>query len=389
MNSPRVPPPMPPGATGPASMPPGATGPASMPPGATGPASNRAASSSRSNSYPRMTLNAMLNSPARLAQPHLHPDKINGALWFGIDPCVNSFIRATWQAYYMGPWKSWRTVPDERRESWWQTFVQNFYWDPEFNDLVYGLWKKETWTTIGERISKKKRQHKKPKYINEADWTLLLEYWATEAAKKKSKKAAKSRKSDPVGKGCHKHNAGPRSFARIEYNMMVASGTNERPSFTDLVRATHTRPDGTFVDYRAEELVTQAEMEATQLSNTDGSPGSPKLLKNVVGYLRNAKGKRGHVYGLGSAQYREQAPSSRVPNGLARNLELEMRVGGLETSLQSVREDVSEVKQDVSEMKQEFASTRDAINQLLQMLRPPQAPTEQTYAQPQVPTPQP
>ncbi|KAH0934509.1 LOW QUALITY PROTEIN: hypothetical protein HID58_011626 [Brassica napus] len=226
MNSPRVPPPMPPGATGPASMPPGATGPPSMPPGATGPASNRAASSSRSNSYPQMTLNAMLNSPARLAQPHLHPDKINGALWFGIDPCVNSFIRATWQAYYMGPWKSWRTVPDERRESWWQTFV-------------------------------------------------------------------------------------------------------------------------------------------------------------------NAKGKRGHVYGLGSAQYREQAPSSRVPNGLARNLELEMRVGGLETSLQSVREDVSEVKQDVSEMKQEFASTRDAINQLLQMLRPPQAPTEQTYAQPQVPTPQP
>ena len=128
-----------------------------------------------------------------------------------------------------------------------------------------------------------------------------MEHWATDAAKKKSKKAAKSRKSDPVGKGCHKHNAGPRSFARIEYNtvsfhvytlnsilfffliycnyfyflQMVASGTNERPSFTDLVRATHTRPDGTFVDYRAEELVTQAELEATQLSNTDGSPRSP------------------------------------------------------------------------------------------------------------------
>uniref|UniRef100_A0A0D3DNN8 Uncharacterized protein n=1 Tax=Brassica oleracea var. oleracea TaxID=109376 RepID=A0A0D3DNN8_BRAOL len=276
-----------------------------MPPGATGPASNHAASSSRSNSYPQMTLNAMLNSPARLAQPDLHPDKINGALWFGIDPCVSSFIRATWQAYYMGPWKSWRKVPDERRESWWQTFV------------------------------------------------------------------------------------------------MVASGTNERPSFTDLVRATHTRPDGTFVDYRAEELVTQAEMEATQLSNTEGSPGSPsasstpsrlkydlELLKNVV-YNVNAKGKRGHVYGLGSAQYREQAPSSRVPNGLARNLELEMRVGGLETSLQSVRQDVAEVKQDVSEMKQDFASTRDAINQLLQMLRPQQAPTEQAYAQPQAPTTQP
>ncbi|XP_013608144.1 PREDICTED: uncharacterized protein LOC106314882 [Brassica oleracea var. oleracea] len=243
MNSPRVPPPMPPGATGPASM----------TPGATGPALNHAASSSRSNSYPQMSLNAMLNSPARLAQPHLHPDKINGALWFGIDPCVNSFIRATWQAYYMGPWKSWRKVPDERRESWWQTFV------------------KETWTTIAERISKKKRQQKKPKYINESDWTLRLEHWATDAAKKKSKKAAKSRKSDP----------------------MVASGTNERPSFTDLVRATHTRPDGTFVNSRAEELVTQAELEATQLSNTDGSPRSPSAsstpsrLKINKAYLKN------------------------------------------------------------------------------------------------------
>ncbi|KAF3602489.1 hypothetical protein F2Q69_00035472 [Brassica cretica] len=163
---------------------------------------------------------------------------------------------------------------------------------------------------------------------------------------------------------------------------MVASGTNERPSFTDLVRATHTRPDETFVDYRAEELVTQAEMEATQLSNTEGSPGSPSAsstpsrLKLKKAYL---KGKRGHVYGLGSAQYGEQAPSSRVPNGLTRNLELGMRVGGLETSLQSVRQDVSEVKQD-------FASTRDAINQLLQTLHPQQAPTEQTFAQPQAPT---
>ena len=101
MNSTRAPgtqaasPPMPPGATGPAvyhagspPMPPGATGAApnhagspSMPPGATGAAPNHAASSSRSNSYPQMTLNAMLNSPARLSQPHLHPDKLNGALW--------------------------------------------------------------------------------------------------------------------------------------------------------------------------------------------------------------------------------------------------------------------------------------------------------------------
>ena len=53
-------------------------------------------------------------------------------------------------------------------------------------------------------------------------------------------------------------------------------------------------------------------------------------------------------------------------------------MGGLETTLQSVTSDVAGVKQDVSDMRQDFATTREAINQLLQTLRPPQAPTGQT-----------
>ncbi|KAF3507612.1 hypothetical protein F2Q69_00007839 [Brassica cretica] len=175
--------------------------------------------------------------------------------------------------------------------------------------------------------------------------------------------------------------------------------TGEPPSYTDLVRRTHTKKDETFGDYRAEELVTQAEMEATQASNTnsDGSPQSPsatsapsRILLNQA-YLKNAKGKRGHVYGLGSAQYREHAPSARVPASLARNLELELRVSGLETSLQSVTADVSAVKadvravkEDVATMNEEFAATRAAITELIQSLRPqanPQQHPPSTQAQ--------
>ncbi|KAH0893932.1 hypothetical protein HID58_056361 [Brassica napus] len=74
-----------------------------------------------------------------------------------------------------------------------------------------------------------------------------------------------------------------------------------------------------------------------------------------------------------------------------------MRVGGLETTLQSVtsdvagvKQDVSGVKQDVSDMRHDFGATREAINQLLQTLRPPQAPTGQASDhQPQAPTGQP
>ncbi|KAH0937590.1 hypothetical protein HID58_005051 [Brassica napus] len=288
-----------------------------MPPGATGVAATGQASSSRSNSYPQMSLNAMFNAPARISQPHLHPDKINGALWFSIDPSVNAFIRATWQAYYMGPWKSWRSVPDERRDSWWQTKIST-----GSNSLM-------TWSMLSGR-----RKH----------------------------------------------------------GLRLTVETGEPPSYTDLVRRTHTKKDGTFVDYRAEELVTQAEMEATQVSNTnsDGSPQSPsatsapsRILLNQA-YLKNAKGKRGHIYGLGSAQYREHAPSARVPASLARNLELELRVSGLETSFQSVIDDVSAVKadvgavkEDVATMKEDFAATRAAIAELIQSLRPQANPQQQ------------
>ncbi|KAG2303939.1 hypothetical protein Bca52824_032590 [Brassica carinata] len=205
-----------------------------------------------------------------LSQPHLHPDKLNGALWFGIDPCIRAFIRATWQGYYMGPWKSWRKVPEERKDSWWQTFV---------------------------------------------------EYWATDAAKRKASRLFSSMKS-----------------------ITWSSSENHHPTLP--LSGRPARPDGTFVDYRA---------------------------KNW-----------------------EHAPSSRVPNGLARNLELEMRVGGLETALQSVttdvagvKQDVAGVKQDVSDMRQDFAATREAINQFILSFRPPQAPTGQTSDQPQASTAQP
>ncbi|KAH0857059.1 hypothetical protein HID58_085320, partial [Brassica napus] len=160
--------------------------------------------------------------------------------------------------------------------------------------------------------------------------------------------------------------------------------SGEPPSYTAFVRETHSRPDETFVDYHAEELVTQAEMEATQLSNTEESPGSPSASSASSRLMLN----KGYLKGA--------MPSSRVPNGLVRNLEPEMRVGGLETSLQNVtadvagvKQDVAGVKQDVSDMRQEFAATREAINQLLQTLRPPQAPTKQTSDQPQAPTGQP
>ncbi|KAF2611380.1 hypothetical protein F2Q70_00010888 [Brassica cretica] len=325
---------------------------------------------------------------------------------FSIDPLVNAFIRASWQAYYMRPWKSWRSVPDKRRDSRWQTFVTVETGEPpSYTDLVRKTHTKKDGTFGDYRAEELVIQA-------EMDATQVSNTNSDGSPQSPSATSAPSRillnqayLKNAKGKRGHVYGLGsaqyrehapsarvPASLARnLELELRTVE-TGEPPSYTDLFRRTHTKKNWTFGDYRAEELVTQAEMEATQVSytNSDGSPQSPSatsapslILLNQA-YQKNAKGKRGHVYGLGSAQYREHAPSARVPASLARNLELELRVSGLETSLQSVTADVSAVKadvravkEDVATMKEDFAAIRAAITELIQSLRPQANPQQQ------------
>ncbi|CAH8278739.1 unnamed protein product [Arabidopsis lyrata] len=86
------------------TVPPGAVPNGTVPPGAT---PSPSATSSHANNCSQRTLDALLSAPERDSQPHLHPRKLNGALWFGVDPSVYKFIRTTWQSNFMGPWKNW------------------------------------------------------------------------------------------------------------------------------------------------------------------------------------------------------------------------------------------------------------------------------------------
>ncbi|KAF2598611.1 hypothetical protein F2Q68_00010592 [Brassica cretica] len=67
-----------------ASMPPGMTTASAQPtrpPGVVGSSTSSAAPSPPPPTYERRTEEALLRAPSRINQPHLHPDKINGALW--------------------------------------------------------------------------------------------------------------------------------------------------------------------------------------------------------------------------------------------------------------------------------------------------------------------
>ncbi|KAG2286217.1 hypothetical protein Bca52824_045821 [Brassica carinata] len=374
----------------PSAMAPSFSPPMSVPPGAVPHAS--------AGSSIRKREDALLRAPSRRNQPHLHPDKINGALWFGIDPEVHAFIRATWQET-IGVVGKLELRSTRRRIS---GGIQHYYWEDQFHDEIYLKWKKQTQVTVCGRISQKRRDNRQPTYMSDAHWATMVEKYSTEQAKKKSAKAAKSRKSAPVGKKMHKHGAGPRCFLNIQYNMMVDEGLDEPPSYTALARKTHTGKDGSFLDERTTELVLEVE-EAVEEMLQDGSPHGDSQTDSTAAsnakryllnqeYIKRGKTKKGTIYGLGSAQYKNSSPSVPIPVSLKHNLDVDMRMSGFETTISEVKEDIVGVKEDFTALKTEInafktevtggmSASQATLNIILQTLQS-QASTSASTAQP-------
>ncbi|KAG7572679.1 putative transposase Ptta/En/Spm plant [Arabidopsis suecica] len=145
--------------------------------------------------------------------------------------------------------------------------------------------------------------------------------------------------SDPDDKGIHKHCAGPVAFAKIEYDMVIKSGKDEPIPFTDLLRATHMRKDGTYVEYRAKSIVEEVEQTVSQLPS-DGSPNAT-----------NQTAIPSHTHLINQTFLEDVGPNETSHASLARNLDTELRLSSLETTLAAVKDDMAMLKNDVLMLK--------------------------------------
>ncbi|CAL9222773.1 unnamed protein product, partial [Arabidopsis halleri] len=205
-----------------------------MPPGATRSTNSAAAR------HPLPSLAAVMSAPERRNMPHLHPQRLNGALWFDIHVCITKDIVATYQSDFWGPWWNFGMVPLSKKDSWWTSFVQKYYWSSEHHDQVLHCWEDTLKDSIRNLVSKRKRNGKKPDYIGLSDWNRMLDIWETERAKERSQTNSKNRKSDPEGLGTHRHVSGAKKHTRVAYEMSIEAG-GVAPPATEVVRRTHTR----------------------------------------------------------------------------------------------------------------------------------------------------
>ena len=73
------------------------------------------------------------------------------------------------------------------------------------------------------------------------------------------------------------------------------------------------------------------------------------------------KDKEVTIYGLGSVQYKNSSASVLIHVSLKRNLDVDMRMSGFETTISEVKEDIAGVKEDFTALKTEINAFKTEV----------------------------
>ncbi|KAL1209267.1 putative transposase-like protein [Cardamine amara subsp. amara] len=152
-----------------------------------------------------------------------------------------------------GPYYTWSCVPQGRQERYFIEFAKTHTWDPLITGSVQQNFEVICQRRMKDMVSGMRTTQKRPKWIDETLWKTMTAYWATEEAQKKSQTYSDVRMSERNGLGPHVHLSGPTSYLQIQLGLEEKLG---RPvSLGDVFIETHTRPDGMYVDKKAEKIV--------------------------------------------------------------------------------------------------------------------------------------
>ncbi|XP_009102950.2 uncharacterized protein LOC103829045 [Brassica rapa] len=143
-------------------------------------------------------------------------------------------------------------------------------------------------------------------------------YGRSPKAKKTSATARASRLSNRNGLDLHQHRAGLCSYAKVHD---VLEANNEDFSFIAVMKKTHQKPDGTYVDERARLVADTYEKHVQerlgQLESSGLQNVTPENLdqceKNEIFIKDAGTSKQGHVFGLG-ALHSKVLPSIEAPS---------------------------------------------------------------------------
>ncbi|XP_010495462.1 PREDICTED: uncharacterized protein LOC104772559 [Camelina sativa] len=131
----------------------------------------------------------------------------------------------------------------------------------------------------------------------------MVAQWDTEEAQERSQIYSNARMSDRNGLGPHSHLSGPTSYQQVKQGLEEKLG---RPvSLGEVFKETHTRPDGTYVDRKAEKIFSTYEKNLqAKISEIESDPSRAQELTaedyTTIFLQSTEKDSRGNLFGLGS-----------------------------------------------------------------------------------------
>ncbi|KZV55351.1 hypothetical protein F511_24668 [Dorcoceras hygrometricum] len=202
---------------------------------------------------------------------------------------------------------TWELVDEETRNYYWEKFEEKYCWDPELDAEVRKTWNVLVADQYKKTLHNWRRKPQPPRGVQSEVWEHWQTIWSTPEWKHKSKCGKKNRYSEPAGPGTgiSKHIGGSRSY--MEHAIQLSADLKRKSTCWDLLKKTHGKEDGTFVDARSHainEMMNVRYAEASQPTNEDGVPQIPTAdaMDNI--YLDVAGGvRKKRLYGIGSQAY--------------------------------------------------------------------------------------
>ncbi|KAG7578651.1 putative transposase Ptta/En/Spm plant [Arabidopsis thaliana x Arabidopsis arenosa] len=219
-------------------------------------------------------------------------------------------ITKVWTGKFDAPYYSFTLVHVDRRERYFLEFAKTHHWDPLITGTVQYYFEDICQRRMKDMVSGARTSRERPPWIGDTLWETMCTYWDTEEAKKRSETYSKARKSDRGGLGPHVHFSGPKSFQQIKDEMEEQLG--RAVSLGEVFIKTHTRPDGTYVDRKAEKIATtyqqnlelrlsQLEADASSVSDGESRPRELTAEDCTTIFLQSTEiDSRGIPYGIGS-----------------------------------------------------------------------------------------
>ncbi|XP_023634490.1 uncharacterized protein LOC111829524 [Capsella rubella] len=158
-------------------------------------------------------------------------------------------------------------------------------------------------------VSNVRTSRERPSWIVDTLWQKMVAHWDTDAAQQRSNTYSKARMSDRNGLGPHIHLSGPKSYQQIQSDMEDKLGRTV--TLGEVFIKTHTKPDGTYVDQKAEiiaqnyEKKLQEKLDELEVDSDvyDGSSQPRQLTTDdytAIFLQSTEKDSQGNYYGVGS-----------------------------------------------------------------------------------------